>query len=39
MERVITYLIPGLLIGDHDDMEQSSSGASDNLPDPGTTDR
>ncbi len=39
VERLSTFLIPGLLIGGHDDMERSSSGVSDNLPDPWTPDR
>ncbi len=39
VELVITYLILGLLIGDHDDMEWSASGVRDNLPDPWTHDQ
>ncbi len=39
VEIVITYLIHGLLIGNHDDMERSSSGVGDNLPDPWTPDQ
>ncbi len=36
VECAITYVILGLMISDHDDMERSSSGVSDNLPDPWT---